>query len=408
MNKDGLGVSVRGHLRAVDDLGNVLLDKDNAVHPQNMARVIARALSNESNYFVHRIAFGNGGTVVDAAHTITYNTPNDGQGGDSANTWRSRLYNETYSEIINEGNVSVNALLGTDPGSASSGNERPGGGANPAGDPASIPHVSGPGVRSNELGLTSEIVITAVLNPGEPMGQLGTDQGTANPADPLAQTESSFWFDEIGLFTSGAPLIATSGYQYIDVGNRVSTDPTGLLPNTAYSFSIAVDGGSAVSVSFTTPAGGTGANGEITYGDLCEAINTGDTGWNPLWNGVSPLPVVATVPTKISITDYSGAYSTIANAQTYGYLMFESPTTGALSAVDASGAMFAALNPPTGGVILTAVAGKSAGVQNMPTDPTTEGERMLTHVIFAPVLKSANRTLTITYTITVSVARTVY
>lgn len=408
MQKDMIGVKIDGHLKIVNDLNETLVDKTNAVHPQNMARVIARALSNEDNYFISAIAFGNGGTVVDAARTITYKTPNDGQGADAANTWKSRLYNETYREIVNEGQITLNPLLGTDPGSASAGDERPGGGAYPAGDPASIPHVSGPGVRSNELGLVSEIVITAVLNPGEPAGQFATDQGSTNPADPLGQTESSFWFDEIGLFTTGAPLINTSGYQYIDVGNRISTDASGLLPNTAYTFDIAVDGGSAVTISFTAPAGGTGTNGEITYGDLCEAINTGDTDWNPLWNNITPLPVVSTIPTIISITDYSGAYTTIANAQTYGYLRFESPTDGATSAVLVSGPMFAALNPPSGGVILTAIAGKAAGVQNMPTASSTEGERMLTHVIFAPQLKTSNRTLTITYTITVSVARTVY
>ena len=66
-----LPVKVIGHLHIEDDLGTVLVDKHNAIHPQNMARVITRALANESNYFVKQIAFGNGGTDINAALALT-------------------------------------------------------------------------------------------------------------------------------------------------------------------------------------------------------------------------------------------------------------------------------------------------------------------------------------------------
>ena len=396
-----LPVQIKGHVTITDDNGAVLLDRDNAIHPQNTARVIARALSNENNFFVHRIAFGNGGTQTDAAFTVTYNNPNDGQPPD-VRTWDSRIYNETYSEIINEGNTSLNTLLGTDPGSAGpNAGTRPGGGADPSGDPASIPHVSGPGVHSNELGLTSEVVITAVLNPGEPTGQFASD-GSAT------DTESSFTFDEIGLYTEGAPASDSNGSQDIDVGNRISTDDTSLLAGTQYSFNIDVDIGGAQLIDFTTPVGGgSGSGGEILYGDLCEAINTGDVAWNAAWAGSSPLPGNAT----ISITDNTLSFATITGAQTYGFLRFISGTVGAASSVllTAGGTgldMFVSLNQPTSGVILAAVDGQDAGVQNDPVNPTDERERLLTHIIFSPVLKAANRTLTITYTLTVSVART--
>jgi hypothetical protein len=69
--------------------------------------------------------------------------------------------------------------------------------------------------------------------------------------------------------------------------------------------------------------------------------------------------------------------------------------------------LVSSLNPPTGGIIQTSVAGKNQGVQNNPVSPALERERMLTHIIFAPVLKAANRVLTITYTLTISVARSV-
>ena len=51
------------------------------------------------------------------------------------------------------------------------------------------------------------------------------------------------------------------------------------------------------------------------------------------------------------------------------------------------------------------VNGVDAGVQNDPVNPGTEAERLLTHVIFSPIQKTADRTLSITYTLTVAVAR---
>ena len=216
------------------ETGKILLDKHNAVHPQNVSRVIARALANESNYWIHRVAIGNGGTYVDASSTITYRTPNDGQSPD-VRTWDSRLYNETYSEIIDDSNLNI----GTDPGSSGPNvPSRPGGGAVPGGDPSSVEHVSGPGVRSSELGLTSEVVIVFVINPGEPSGQFASDDQSS-----IEDPESDFTFDELGLYTTGAPGVDSAGYRYVDVGNRTSTDDSGLAAGTAYSFQIAVDGG---------------------------------------------------------------------------------------------------------------------------------------------------------------------
>lgn len=403
MSNETLGIQVQGHLNIKDDLGNVLVDKFNAIHPQNLSRVFARALSNESNYFINRIAIGNGGTTVNAAFTITYKTPNDGQSPDVA-TWDSRLYHETYSEIVDAGQVVLNPLLGQDLGSADANvGVRTGGGAVPAGDPPSILHVSGPGVRSTELGLISEVVITSVLNSSEPLSQFVSD---TNAPTNLTNSNGDFIFDEIGLFTSGAQAIPTSGYQYINVGDKTSTDDTGLLPNVSYGFDVAVDGGTSVHITFHTPvSGGSGSGRQILYGDLCEAINTAPT---PAWSLVSGLPGGATM----SITDLTnGTFPSIAGAMTYGYLRVESATSGVLSAVDLSGVntttFLTALNPPLGSTLVTAVPGTAAGLQNSPTSPNLERERLLTHLIFSPVLKSASRTLSITYTLTISVARTV-
>lgn len=397
MSSDNLAIQLMGHCKIVDDLGNVLLDKHNAIHPQNMARIIARALANEAQSSIYRIAFGNGGTLVDAAFTVTYKTSNDGQSPDIA-TWDSRIYNETYSEIIDEGQTTLNPLLGTDPGSADlNTGVRPGGGSVPSSDPVAVPHVSGPGVRSNELGLTSEVTISCTLNGNEPRGQSINDQLEVS-------TETDFVFDEIGLYTQGSSAINTSGYHQIAFGtvSKTSTDDTGLLAGTTYTFNITIDGGSQQVISFTTPAtGGSGVGGQILYGDVCEALNTNDSAWTIL-----PSAPSAT----FSITDITGGtFPSIAGASTNGYLHIQSPSSGALSAVNMSGVNTAAwltqLNPPSGAQLLAPVQGSIAGLQNSPVAPSQQRERLLAHLIFSPVLKTANRTLAVTYTITVNVAR---
>ncbi len=405
MVSNKIQLDVIGHCKITDDLGNVLLDQHNAIHPQNMARVFARALSNEHNYYINRIAFGNGGTVVDAACTITYRTPNDGQSPD-INTWDSRLYKETFSKIVDDGATVLNPNIGIDPGSADFNvGVRTGGGSVPESDPTTIPHVSGPSVRSVELGITSEVIITTVLNEDEPKSQFVTDNQS-----PVEDTESTFTFDEIGLYTTGGPAISTSGYQYIDVGNKISTDDTTLVPNTQYSFRVSIDNGTPLLIVFTTPAaGGSGMNGEILYGDLCEAINTGNTDWG--LSGISPLSGAI-----LMITDRSGGYfPSITGAETYGYLSFVSESTGEGSSVvlDDTGwtdhetfDFIVNLNQPLGGTLLPGVIGNNAGLQNAPTTPIYERERLLSHLIFSPVLKAKNRRLNIVYTLTISVTRT--
>ena len=400
---DGAFVHAKGHCLAVDDLGNVLIDKTNAIHPRNLARIVARALSNEHNYFIHRMAFGNGGTTIDAAANVIYKTPNDGFLPDVA-TWDSRLYNETYSEIVDDGQTVLNPLLGSDPGSADLNTGlRPGGAAVPSSDPASVPHVSGPGTRSVDLGLTADVIISCTLNGDEPRGQLNSSGPSAGASSSL---DSDFTFDEIGLYTSGASAIPTSGYQFVDVGSRTSTDLTGLVAGQPYSFNIRVDGGSPTTISFTPPiSGGSGPAGEILYGDLCQAINTGNSVW--LLPGTNPLPLGS----KISITDNTaGTFPSILGEQTYGYLKIQSSTTGIASAISLAGiqttAFLLSLNPPLGATLLPAVPGHSAGIQNSPTNPTNERERLLAHLIFSPVLKAKNRIISITYTISISFART--
>ena len=318
--KEFAQIFIKGHLTAVDDLGHVHVDKHNAIHPRNIARIFARGLANEPHSSIYRMAFGNGGTIVDAAYNVTYRTPNDGFSPDTS-TWDSRIYNETYSEIVDAGRTTLNPLLGTDPGSADlNTGVRPGGGAVPSSDPTSIPHVSGPGVRSFDYGEASVVEIVCVLNGNEPKGQFTTDTAVG--------TETDFVFDEIGLYSEGSPAINTSGYQQVGFGltGKTSVDATGLVAGSTYAFNITIDGGTTQTITFTVPAGGgTGIGGQVLYGDLCEALNTNAPTWN-----ITPAAPNAT----FSITDPSnGSFPSIAGAQTAGYLQVQSNSAGPVSSI---------------------------------------------------------------------------
>lgn len=382
-----LPISIETNVKITDvKTGEILVDKSNAIHSQNMARVIARSLANEPNSIIYRMAFGNGGSFQDGAGNLVFNPPNDGTEGG----WEARLYNETYSEIVDEEDPDFK----TDPGSADSSNIRIGGGAVPDDDP------EGGGVVSLEVGKKSNVTVTVVLNENEPGGQLATQ----DPSPTMETPEACFLFDEIGLYSPGKPARATNGYTTVNVGDKTSDDTFPLTASTTYTMTMTVDG-TTYSAEITLPATGSGTSGEITYGDFCEGFNSGD--W--ITSG-SPLNDYA----YAYITDLSGGtYPTIVGKQSYGYLAFESRTLGDESTIsvvcdaDDSDNFF---NVLTAGLCancnITTVAGEDAGVANDPINPENERERLLTHLIFSPILKSADRVLSIVYTLTISVGKT--
>lgn len=373
--EEKLGVNVVGNVVITDDLGNKLLDKRNAIHPRNMARIIARGLAHEANSYVYRIALGNGGTLTDASLNVTFQTPNDGVPPDVVD-WRSRLYNETYSEIIDD----ISTDLGTDPGSSDSSGTRTGGGANPGSE-------QGTGVISNDLGNISEVVITSIINADEPTNQVGI--GVNQPSN------GAFVFDELGLYTSGASASDSAAYVNVDVGNKDSEDDTDIIAGDLYNFAYSVNGApTETPVSFSLTGSGNGTGGKFTFGDLVEALNA-----NIDLSGAS-----------FKVTDATTLYPSTTAEEKFGFLQLISDTSGSTSEITLSNGttdvtttdLFAALN----GTILTPVDGADAGVENNAAQPLTEGERLLTHLIFQPIYKSAERQITITYTLTVSVGRT--
>lgn len=369
------------------ETNEVLVDKSNAIHSQNMARVIARGLANEGNHYFYRMAFGNGGTFRDAGGNLVYNPPNDGRDG----SWESRLYNETYSEVVDE----LDPNFKYDLGSAESGNIRPGGGSIPTDDPG------GGGVVSQEVGSKSNIIATVYLNNNEPMGQTEAVYG---PYTELTPDEQCFQFDELGLYSFGAPATATHGYLSVNINNATSETVTTLDPNTQYDISLVVDGATYLT-NILTPAGGSGPSSQITYGDICEGINTGAwiIGGDQLNDHV-----------LFYVTDRSGGtYPTIIGKQSYGYFMVESKSLGSNSSVTlncTSGSpndFFNAITNNSCAIVNdNSSVGANAGVANDSNNPDNERERLLTHIIFNPILKTSHRQLKIVYILTVSVAKT--
>lgn len=373
-------VKFKSKIEIYDDNTNELIHEgENTIHPQNVSRVIARALAREPNYYVKRIAFGNGGTFTDGTGEIIYNASNDG----SDNGWESRLYNETYSEIVDEDDADFQ----TDPGSADAGNVRPGGGAIPADDP------TGSGVVSEEASNKSTVITTVYINRNEPTGQLGFGETDSN--------NECFVFDEIGLYSPGLPATATSGYTNIDVGDKISESISNLSTSQTYDIEISVDG-NTYNATIDTPASGTGTSGEITFGDLAEGINTGD--WISSGDSINDYVYVY-------ITDRTGGtYPTIVGKKSYGFLIFESKTTGSSSTVSVTcdennnDEIFNILtNGNCGNCNVNPASGQNAGVINDPQNPNNERERLLSHFIFAPIIKERERAIRIVYKWTVVV-----
>ena len=150
------GILLQGYIIITDPTtGEVLVDKRNAIHYENMSISLADSLSNQGQGMIYQMAFGNGGTTVDPTGIITYLSPN------STGT-NASLYNQTYQKVIDD-----NSVNNTDP----------------TRNKLETRHVSGTNY--------TDIVATCLLDYGEPEGQDALDNATEN--------ESLYVFDELGL-----------------------------------------------------------------------------------------------------------------------------------------------------------------------------------------------------------------
>ena len=97
--KEDNGVFLQGHIKIFDPTnGEIIVDKRNAIHYENMSISLAESLGNAGEGFIYQMAFGNGGTSIDPTGIITYLTPN------STGT-NASLYNQTFIKVVDDRSV---------------------------------------------------------------------------------------------------------------------------------------------------------------------------------------------------------------------------------------------------------------------------------------------------------------
>ena len=163
---DQYTIAIEGFIKITDPhSGEILLDKKNAIHYENMSEAIALTLSNRGYGSIYQMAFGNGGASVDETGLITYLPPNTtGQ--------NAALYNQTYQKIVDD-TIATNT--------------------NAARNRMIVSHINGR--------LYSDILVQCLLDYGEPAGQQAFDNATNN--------EGLYVFDELGLLANyGTELLS--------------------------------------------------------------------------------------------------------------------------------------------------------------------------------------------------------
>jgi hypothetical protein len=156
-------MQIQGFVKIFDPgTGEVLVDKKNAIHYENISLGMAQTLADRDVGYIYSMAFGNGGSSVDPTGVITYLPPNTT--GQNAN-----LYNETYQKVVDD-----NEAANTDT----------------VNNFMQVLHTPGR--------VYSDIVVTALLDFGEPVGQQAFDNST--------NFNGEFVFDELGLkIWNGSP-----------------------------------------------------------------------------------------------------------------------------------------------------------------------------------------------------------
>ena len=151
-------LAISGHIKIFDPNTNeVIVDKRNAIHYENISESIANSLSNKTIGQIFQMSFGNGGSSVDPTGVITYLPPNTtGQNAD--------LYNPTYNKVVDD---------------TSSAN------LDPSRNKLTVLHTAG--------NVYTDILVSCLLDYGEPSGQSAYDNSTDFNGD--------FVFDELGLKT---------------------------------------------------------------------------------------------------------------------------------------------------------------------------------------------------------------
>ena len=155
---------VQGHIKIWDPItGDILRDKSNAIHYENMSEALALSVANKGTGYIQNLAFGNGATAVDSTGVITY-LPTNTYGQNAS------LYNQTYSKIVDD-----TSALNTDP----------------ARNYIQVRHT--PGL------IYTDIFVSCLLDYTEPAGQQAFDNS--------ATMSGTYVFDEIGLISESGKLL---------------------------------------------------------------------------------------------------------------------------------------------------------------------------------------------------------
>lgn len=159
---DEVKTKMTGHVLIRDgETGDVLVDRLNQIHFENMSIAIAKSLARRDDGWILEMHFGNGGATVNGIGVVTYLPPN--VIGQNAN-----LYNPTYFKVIND----VSPLN-----------------VDPSKNFIEILHTD------NEV--FTDIRMTVTLDFGEPGDQAAFDNATS--------TEGVYVFDELGIKAAGEP-----------------------------------------------------------------------------------------------------------------------------------------------------------------------------------------------------------
>jgi hypothetical protein len=162
---ENYNIAVRGHIKIYDPVSKeVFRDQPNAINYENFSIAMAQSLSNQGIGMIEGMAFGNGGTRVDATGIITYLTPN-------VIGTTSNLYNKTYYKVVDAYGVQGSNSANLDP----------------ARNFMQYRHL--PGVPY------SDILVSCLLDFGEPSGQQAFDNAV--------NSDGTFVFDEIGIKAYG-------------------------------------------------------------------------------------------------------------------------------------------------------------------------------------------------------------
>lgn len=149
-------LKIIGFLKIHDpEQGHVYVEKQNAIHFENISEALAYSLANKRTNFITEMHFGRGGTNFDSTGVINFLPTN-------TNTQNADLYNPTFFKIIDDSDED-----NTDP----------------VRNAMSIRHVPGT--------VYSDILCTCLLDYGEPQGQTAFDN--------LNTLENNFVFDELGI-----------------------------------------------------------------------------------------------------------------------------------------------------------------------------------------------------------------